>query len=110
MYHFFGSSPRSWEFFKEDFPFSLHAASKTRWATRMNAVKPAAKYLSTIRAEVEEAGLLHLQTHTCAELQYIKKCLDTFEYITFISYVDSNFNLIARKIVYPSRLAISMQI
>jgi hypothetical protein len=48
----------------------------------MNAVKAVAKYLSTIRAEEEEEGLLHLQTpHTCVELLFIKKYLDSFEYI-----------------------------
>jgi hypothetical protein len=55
--------------------------SKTRWSTRINAVKPVAKHLSTIRAAVQEEELLNLQPDARAELQSITEYLDTFECI-----------------------------
>lgn len=79
MYNFFSSSPQRWEILKKVVKFSLHSISTTRWSARIEAVKPLANHLSSIKAAVEEAELLNLQPHVRSELHSIKQYLVTFE-------------------------------
>ena len=48
MFNVFISSPQRWEILKEHLPVSLHKMSKTRWAARIDCVRPIAWHLESV--------------------------------------------------------------
>ncbi|XP_065650752.1 uncharacterized protein LOC136078864 [Hydra vulgaris] len=61
MYNFFSSSPQRWEILKQHVPASLHGISKTRWSARIEAVKPVARHLNSLRTALKELQSLNLK-------------------------------------------------
>lgn len=84
LYNFFSRSPQRWEILKKHLNVSLHAVSKTRWAARINSVKPLAKHFPDILKAVEESETLNLQPHARTELGTIKEYLKSFECVILI--------------------------
>ncbi|XP_065650734.1 zinc finger MYM-type protein 1-like [Hydra vulgaris] len=79
MYNFFSSSPERWEILKQHVSASLHGISKTRWSARIEAVKPVARHLNSLRTALKELQSLNLTVSAQSELQSIQKYLSKFE-------------------------------
>ncbi|XP_065672106.1 zinc finger MYM-type protein 1-like [Hydra vulgaris] len=85
MYNFFSSSPQRWKILKQHVPASLHGISKTRWSARIEAVKPVARHLNSLRTALKELQSLNLTVSAQSELQSIQKYLSKFECIVMSS-------------------------
>ncbi|XP_065658749.1 zinc finger MYM-type protein 1-like [Hydra vulgaris] len=85
MYNFFSSSPQRWEILKQHVSASLHGISKTRWSARIEAVKPVARHLNSLRTALKELQSLNLTVSAQSELQSIQKYLSKFECIVMSS-------------------------
>lgn len=64
---------------KSKIPDSLHFLSDTRWAARIDAVKPFAKNLSGLKNALEEIKILNLTADTRRDVNGILKYMSKFE-------------------------------
>jgi hypothetical protein len=55
---------------QKHYPRSLRDISKTRLAVRINAIKQTVEYLSNIRVNMEEMGIVTLQPHASNDISY----------------------------------------
>lgn len=84
-YNIFSSSTQRWEILKSNIPDSLHSLSDTRWAARIDGVKPFAKNLPGLRKSLEEIKKLNLTAETLRDVNGILKYMSTFECVLMAS-------------------------
>lgn len=85
MYNIFSSSPQRWEILQKYLPVSLQSISTTRWSARIDAVKPVANHLQSLRKALDDMETLNLTAKTRSELHAIKKYMSKFEFIVMSS-------------------------
>lgn len=84
-YNICSGSTQRWEILKSKIPDSLHSLSDTRWAARIDAVKPFTRNLPGLKTSLEEIKKLNLTAETRRDVDGILKYMSKFECVLMAS-------------------------
>ena len=79
LYNIFSASPKRWEILKRLVGSSLHTLSKTRWAERVDSVRPIAANLPSVCAALKEVLLTNLTLEVEATVRGLVKYVSSFK-------------------------------